>query len=457
MSHRTTFSDLTSEAALRLSHALTDIASPGAADDGITGPADDGITGPAAALVAHQDLTAALAHLGRTLTTPPGADASDGADAASARRAGPRRTDARLVRLLDQRGVRRDWASPHAPPGSATASLLTAGQLIRAAADLWATHHTPGGAPRSPQASRMRHPSMLGAATREWRELVLLAGAVAEALVGWMERVGNRHPHDDGREGPDRLAAVRDYPRPIARAVAAGAPTRVDLTVARPGRIRGADPLAEVADRVERLHRFAWALAQSEEAPAPALVTIAAIGTLLSGAAATAHVRAAQGAQPGADRDEHRVAADCGRRAERQWSVVASRVWPLRTPHPATTTLQIERLDLVRLLNKVLSSTDPQDLAMTAAALSRAVLRCGEVAELNLRALRAAHERGDVYLMGRALPAEALGRRPDLLQAKLADRPVPAPTAMVRRVEAAYRAVSTSASTLAAGDGVPAA
>jgi hypothetical protein len=73
------------------------------------------------------------------------------------------------------------------------------------------------------------------------------------------------------------------------------------------------------------------------------------------------------------------------------------------------------------------------------------------------RALRTAHERGEVYLLGRALPNEALARRPDLLQAKLAGQIVVAPTVVVRRLEAALRAIVRERSQSSGGGSSPAA
>ena len=78
-------------------------------------------------------------------------------------------------------------------------------------------------------------------------------------------------------------------------------------------------------------------------------------------------------------------------------------------------------------------------------ALSRIAESFTEVAAHNAVALRAAQERGDLLLLGRAIPTDALPRRPDLLAARLTDQVIPAPTAVVARLESAYRAIAKGA------------
>ena len=169
----TTYSELTRRAAgcISLAHTSTQAG------------ADDP-QAQAALLAAHRDLAAALVHLGRTLARPMAAPRTEGADHPSPgpfprrRRGGP---DARLLRSLATEAVARDWCEP--PPGEGPAAeLAQAARFIRTAADLWATHHDGAGRPRSAEASRMRHPAMLGAASREWRSLVALAAEAADAM-----------------------------------------------------------------------------------------------------------------------------------------------------------------------------------------------------------------------------------------------------------------------------------
>ena len=83
-------------------------------------------------------------------------------------------------------GPRLERAESVDGPGAA---LAEAALLIRSAADLWATHHCADGRPRSPEASRMRHPSTLGGS---------LPG-VAHA----------GRPDREGRRGPGRARSMR--------------------------------------------------------------------------------------------------------------------------------------------------------------------------------------------------------------------------------------------------------
>jgi hypothetical protein len=75
-------------------------------------------------------------------------------------------------------------------------------------------------------------------------------------------------------------------------------------------------------------------------------------------------------------------------------------------------------------------------------SLSRIADGFSEVAAHNAAALRSAQDRGDLLLVGRAIPTEALPRRPDLLEARLTDQVIPAPTAVIGQLESCYRAIS---------------
>ena len=65
-----------------------------------------------------------------------------------------------------------------------------------------------------------------------------------------------------------------------------------------------------------------------------------------------------------------------------------------------------------------------------------------QIAAFHAESIRSAHERGDLLLMGRAVPTEALPRRPELLEARLSDRVIPAPSHTITQLEAAYRAIA---------------
>ncbi|HYN55833.1 MAG TPA: hypothetical protein VES03_01425 [Motilibacterales bacterium] len=412
----TTYAQLTERAARRIAraHVLTTL-------DRIDHPRC-----PAWDVAAHRDLAAALVHLGRTLTRPLAGSAPT---LPRRRRGGP---DARLLRSLESLAGARDWSEPVPAEGPA-AALAEAAFLIRSAADLWATHHSTDGHPRSPEASRMRHPSTLGAASREWRTLVSLTSQTA-AVVASGAPAGALTDND--------LAVLREFPRPREDPESPAPVGLLDLTVARPGIRPGQRPLDELADRVDRLRHLAWTLAEVGSAPATVLGNLAAIARAVHRAAAHAHQSLALAASSDRERDRHLEEARISAEAQSMWQDVAGQVRELRTPHASAHPIQIERLDIDRLLSRAVPSGARLTRPEVGWALSRIAGAFTEIAAQNARALRTAHDRGDLLLVGRAIPTEALPRRPDLLEARLRDQVIPAPTVVVTRLESTYRALA---------------
>lgn len=413
----TTYSQLTGRAARCIARAGIEAAreptSAGGAD--------------ALCLAAHHDLTDALVHLARTLAKP--LDDSPAA-VARRRRGGP---DARLLRALEKVAQPRGWSDP-TPTDGPGAELARAALLIRVAADLWSTHHRADGSPRSPEASRMRHPSTLGAASREWRTLVALTAEAAHAMA--------EHDRPDEPDAPS-LSGLLTIPRPRNEAVRpVVAEGLLDLTVARPGIRPGLAPLDELSERVTRLRHLAWTLSEAGSAPSTVHCNLAAIGVALHHAARTAHLSLADRAPNRPTRDRHLEAAERAAAGESQWREVAEQVRALRTPHPRAHPIQVERLDIDRLLGRAAPSVVPLSRPRVGWALSRIAESFTEVAAHNAVALRAAQERGDLLLLGRAIPTDALPRRPDLLTARLTDQVIPAPTVVVARLESAYTSIA---------------
>ena len=380
------------------------------------------------ALEAHRDLAAALAHLGTALARPPAGAAAGGL---SRRRGG---TEGRLLRCLEAVAAPRDWEKP-LPATEPQCALADASIRIRAAADLWATHHTAEGQPRSPEAARMRHPSTRGAASRQWRLLVrLLAGA-----IGSHPDVGAGLTASE-REAVDTISRLTGTAKPSAASL-----KLLELTVARPALRRGQPALEALGERVDRLRRLAWALTMSGSSPAVVHSNIAAIGIALNRAAATAHRQEAHRARQGSARARHLDAAARAESAGSAWRFVAEQLRDLRTPHPGTHPIQIERLEIDQLLAMVAADAGEGTRPEIVWTLGRLAASFAEIADLNRRALQDGYERGDLLLLGRAIPTEALSRRPDLLQARLTDQVVPAPTAVFTQLEAAYRAAAGGA------------
>ncbi len=174
------------------------------------------------------------------------------------------------------------------------------------------------------------------------------------------------------------------------------------------------------------------------------LANLAAIGVALNNAAAQAHRAAAAGPTP--TRSDHLAAAERARASELRWRDAADLIRCLRTPHPQTHPVQVERLDIHALLRQLPSAARGTAATETAWVLSRIADTYAEVAEHNAEGLARAHEGGDLMLLGRAIPRDALPRRPDLLAARLNDRVIHAPALVVDRLLNLYQEI-------VAGDG----
>lgn len=371
---------------------------------------------------AHCDLTAALAHLGRTLGGPVGEP-----------------PELRLIERLESLARARDWAAP-LPASQPGTALTRSARLTRAAADLWATHHTADGAPRSPESSRLRHPAVLGAASRGWKELVTAAADTRAALDACAEGLGLGNP-----DPTEPALLVPGYPRPEPSR-SASATARLSITVAKPAVRTSEGPMSELSDRLDRLRHLAWSMATQGIAPAHVLRNLAATGFELSRAAAQAGRDAARALPCGPRRDDLRTAAEGATQRSEAWRLVAEQIAALRTPHPANHSIQIERTQIGRLLRQVTGIDDATPLPSSAERLLQLTFAFDDVAGHNAQGLLVAHSRGDVLIAGRAVPRDVLSMSDDLLHARLTDTAVRAPRMSVRRIERAYRTVTDLAS-----------
>ncbi len=365
------------------------------------------------------DLLAALTHLGRTLQAP--TSGTSRPDVAGVR---PSR-EARILNALEPLAAPRDWAAPR-PTDDVGHHLDKAAFLIRSAADLWLTHHSPEGHDRSPDSSRMRHPSTLGAAIREWHVLVVLAVEVAEHLAGIQ---GN------GSAVWDSLRTAAAMRAPLAQLDR----SPLSITVARPSLRAGIPDIAELGMRVARLRHLAWSQAARGSTPAAVPTTLAGIARDVARAASKCHEALARRETEAPGRVRHLEAARRAGNHATAWDTVASLLAPLRSPHPTAHPIQIERLDIQRLLQRVTQAVDVETHPETAWALDMILDVFTGIAEDSMRALQAANDRGELYVAGHGLATEALARRPDLLHARLNDQVVPVPSLTMRRVVAAYR------------------
>ncbi len=411
-----TFAHLTSRAGQRLGRAHLR-----------TAPAAPWVEGcPVRDTAALEDLLAALAHLGRTLLVPSHRETE--ASSPGRRRLG---REYRILQSLEQLAVPRDWTAPR-PADDIGRELDRAAFLIRSASDLWATHHSGDGHDRSPESSRMRHPATLGAATREWRILVVLASEIGEHL---------NPAHGPNRPAWDALRSTAAMRTPVTELDR----SMLTVTVARPMLRVGVHEPAELALRVERLRHLAWSLAEGGSAPATVHATMAAVARDVAQAAAATHESIARRTDDPSARTRHMEAATRAGSDAAAWDDVAHLVVSLRSPHPMAHPIQIERLEIRRLLRRITTATEDEPHPETAWALVGIAEGFAAIAEDCLRALTATHERGDLFVAGHGVPNDALIRRPDLVHARLHDRIVPVPSLTMRRLAAAYRQAARGA------------
>lgn len=417
----------------------------------------------------HADLDHALAHLGRTLIRLDGTGGRDGG-----------LIGAHLLGHVERHSVAHPWDQPR-PTGGPPGDISEAAVIIRSAADLWSTHHTPHGAPRSPEASRMRHPATLGAACREWRTLVALSENLANALA---QGITTSRAHDAAVTAPRMTSMPAELTppetTPAEATPAEGIPTGtmpaeamppeaepagtilteavtepttsapgrpepgtadsgarlLELPLARPGVRVGVPVLEELEDRLARLRHLAWTGAEGGQLPAATFLNLAVIGSALHTAVGARYRSAARSCSQG-----ERALARAGQAddAARRWQEVATLVAPLRTPHPLAHPIQMERLAIEALIGR--AATEGDDLP-SAAAMHRIAHTFDEVATYNVLALTACERRGELMIRGSALPREALVRFPKLVEMRLQDRIVPVPDIVLALLCAAYRAIS---------------
>ena len=389
----TTFSSLNAKAQQHLSAAASLLISGGEPED------------PRKLTAHHADLTDALAHLGQTII----------GDRPNAR---PTR-DRRLIDELRQGGVAAPWLErPTTQVTTASGHIAAAARAVRASSDLWSTHHCALGKPRSPEASKLRHPSVLGPAMRHWRALVCASHDIARHLI-------LLDTFEDGMAAEAR-SFLASYPRPSA---SESAVLDLPLALARPPRLRAADPLVAITEQVDRIHRHVWGLAEKRAITAAVLMNVAAIGMQLTRAWA-----------------QFEDPEDPGPLSHLElWADAAAQLTTVRTPDSGRTVLQLERLELARLLVRC-EGAGGRGLQRTseekAAALRAVCAEYGRVATLCAKAVRHLSRSSDLYVTGDSVPGEVISRRPDLISHKLSGGVLPAPPLVSRRLEATLHRIA---------------
>jgi hypothetical protein len=174
-------------------------------------------------------------------------------------------------------------------------------------------------------------------------------------------------------------------------------------------------------------------MAQEQAAPAHLQRNLAAVGALLNDAA----YRATRAVEPGS--------ADSFVRAGDAWRRVADLTGSLRTLQP-TRAGDVDRIRIRELLAQIDDPRRQVNLTERSRALGGLAIAYDEVAAWNSAALSAAHSQGQVLLTGRALPGRSTSESRALTEAKLADRPVLAPTHTIRALTRSYQEVSAARS-----------
>lgn len=373
---------------------------------------------------AHADLTDALHQLGSYLLNPSGSISIRA-------RSGD---DLKILAALGRRARRRDWTALKPTKASPAWPLMRAAQLTRAATDLWNTHRTAAGAPRTAEGSLMRHPSTLGAAIREWRRLVCAAAVAADMIHdGW-----TRGSTVKGR------SFVR-FPRPRIQTISSMG--RVSLGVAIAPDMKTNGPLARVDERVDHIRRLTWAMRARGQSSVPIILNLAAIGIILS----DSHAQALSRAQAPSRQSDHELpcasSCDCSDSAIEimvigaKWQAVLTLTKDLTSAHPQTTALQVERQEISRLCELLFTSHD-QDWDSTTSALAGIVSTYSEIGEDLAMALGKVNPRYDFFIRGKTLKHDFLTRRPDLIAAKFANHAVPATQETISSLQDALSAIS---------------
>ncbi len=312
---------------------------------------------------------------------------------------------ARLGRCLSTR-------PPRPAPGAASTAVATlwrsAAVSVRSAADLLATHRTPGGRWRSPESTALAGSDLLVAGSGRLAEVLLTVLAAGPDLL---EQLGT---HGIGaaatRRGLGGLTTLRVAARGCAL-VAPPLPTELaTLGLARPTVARDLS-VSALADRMTRVRRTAWELSTSSRVPVTSLAAIAGCAVDLCDYA---------------DSRAGRVLP---------WRRLRRGLAELRTLTPPAPTLQADTAAVRWLLRSGVPTGTARPV------VDAAIDRLPELARWGAAAFSRVPT-ADLYVLGTALRGDEVSEHPDLVRAKLAGRVVLAPCNRIAAVAAAYAAAA---------------
>lgn len=238
---------------------------------------------------------------------------------------------------------------------------------------------------------------------------------------------------------PD-LGPVHDAVRAKTRGGPASDPRLGDLTV-EVGVIRTDDPLEELADRLVRVRRAAWAHAQQPNPPVVDLKTFATLGAVIAAHAAAGEQ--GRGSEPSA----LPTMPTAGRGPA--WEEIRRAVHPWRNTGLPDGVASFDLRAVARLLRTLAPLTGE---GAGRGAVDRSVqesLRAatsitGDVARWNQKAIERIHESGEVFTDATRLPRELVSARPDLAAAQLSRTPVRVPGDVLAATAWLYYAAGAS-------------
>lgn len=318
------------------------------------------------------------------------------------------------------------------------AAWMHAADSIRAASDLLATHRDAAGNPRTPAAVLLDDLAVRTAGFGELASLTVPVAMSGSSLARRLQELGMSAVTIDDlvpETRPLREAAFEA--RRLANLGGVGLPL-AEMQVARPG-IRRRDPLAELEDRVDRLHRLAWQLPREDWVGLCNLADLAAAGVFLNERGAGG-VRRRIDADPvaAADLSNRRLLGVFERTAE-AWREVHMELRKLRTMTPALPGLRADVLAVRALLDDVAAGTAPardwQDVVL------RGAVRFGEVSAWSLEVFEHQVKQSRVLIPGRFLTGNQVSDSPRLVRIKLKGTLAPVLKENVAQVAKAYGCV----------------
>lgn len=327
--------------------------------------------------------------------------------------------EAAALNLLDALPTAPDDLLPHP-------SVLTpprhpwdhAGQHLRAAADLLATHVSPDGAARTPDALTLwDNAARTSGLTRTGQLLTELL----EAQDGLALRVGQIGLHwaRVARWLPDTTRT-----RDLAHALAAAAPTDSDglnALAAATTRIQRSTPVDELTERVARIRRTAWNLQDQPDYSIRTLADITRAGFDVAVHTAAFHAVDLH--------DPTVVARDPTARAVVAWLALHHDLVGYQTPAPANRTLHTDVAAIHELLDSLVPRDQPQstDRAISAdpaerhlaGTLHHASAALTQASRWGSDAFGRLARSGQVYLPVTGLTRDELSADADLAATKL--------------------------------------